>query len=45
MTTVRLEELTREQIKALAPHAVAVLPTASIEQHGPHLPGVTDPLR
>lgn len=44
MTTVRLEELTREQIKALAPHAVAVLPTASIEQHGPHLPVITDTL-
>ena len=42
--TVRLEELTREQIKAIAPNAVAVLPTASIEQHGPHLPVVTDTL-
>ena len=42
--TVRFEELTREQIRALAPHAVAILPTASIEQHGPHLPVVTDTL-
>jgi creatinine amidohydrolase len=42
--TVRLEELTREQIKTIAPNAVAVLPTASIEQHGPHLPVVTDTL-
>ncbi len=42
--TVLLEEMTREQIKAIAPHAVAVLPTASIEQHGPHLPVVTDTL-
>ncbi len=42
--TVRLEELTREQIKEIAPHAIAVLPTASIEQHGPHLPVVTDTL-
>lgn len=42
--TVRLEELTREQIKSIAPNAIAVLPTASIEQHGPHLPIVTDTL-
>lgn len=42
--TVRLEELTREQIRAIAPNAIAVLPTASIEQHGPHLPVVTDTL-
>lgn len=42
--TVLLEEMTRDQIKALAPNAVAVLPTASIEQHGPHLPVVTDTL-
>jgi creatinine amidohydrolase len=42
--TVRLEELTREQIRAMAPNAIAVLPTASIEQHGPHLPVVTDTL-
>ena len=42
--TVLLEEMTRDQIAALAPNAVAVLPTASIEQHGPHLPVVTDTL-
>src|SRR3954468_12341240 len=42
--TVRLEELTREQIRAMAPTTIAVLPTASIEQHGPHLPVVTDTL-
>ncbi|HXF63795.1 MAG TPA: creatininase family protein [Caldilineaceae bacterium] len=42
--TVLLEELTRDQIKAIAPTAIAVLPTASIEQHGPHLPVVTDTL-
>jgi len=42
--TVRLEELTREQIRAMAPNAIAILPTASIEQHGPHLPIVTDTL-
>lgn len=42
--TVLLEEMTREQIADLAPNAIAVLPTASIEQHGPHLPVVTDTL-
>jgi creatinine amidohydrolase len=42
--TVLLEEMTRNQIAALAPDAIAVLPTASIEQHGPHLPVVTDTL-
>lgn len=39
-----LQDLTREQIGAYAPAAVAVLPTASIEQHGPHLPVVVDTL-
>jgi creatinine amidohydrolase len=42
--TVLLAELTRDQIADLAPNAVAVLPTASIEQHGPHLPVITDTL-
>lgn len=37
-----LEELTREAIRELAPNATVVLPTAAIEQHGPHLPIVTD---
>ncbi len=41
---MRLEELTRDQIATYAPHAVVVLPTASIEQHGPHLPVVVDSL-
>ena len=40
--TVLLAELTREQIKAIAPNTVAVLPTAAVEQHGPHLPVLTD---
>lgn len=41
---MRLEELTRDQIATHAPHAAVVLPTASIEQHGPHLPVVVDTL-
>ena len=42
--TVLFNEMTRDQIKAMAPKAVAVLPTASTEQHGPHLPVCTDSL-
>ena len=40
--SVLLAELTREQIRRLAPEATVVLPTAAIEQHGPHLPTLTD---
>ena len=39
-----LAEMTREQIREIAPNAVAVLPTAAIEQHGPHMPIITDTL-
>lgn len=42
--TVLLAEMTREQIRQAAPNAIAVLPTASIEQHGPHAPVITDTL-
>ncbi len=42
--TVLLAEMTRDEIAQIAPKTVAVLPTASIEQHGPHLPVVTDTL-
>ncbi len=42
--TVLLAELTRDQIKTMAPGSIAVLPTAAIEQHGPHLPVLTDTL-
>ena len=42
--TVLFEEMTREQIKAVAPRAVAVMPTAATEQHGPHMAVGTDTL-
>ena len=36
------EELTRVQLREVAPSAVAVLPVGATEQHGPHLPSGTD---
>lgn len=39
---MRLADLTREEVRELAPNATIVLPTASTEQHGPHLPLSTD---
>ena len=42
--TVLFEEMTREQIKAVAPGAIAVLPTTATEQHGPHMAVGTDTL-
>ena len=39
---VLLEELTREEARALAPDALVVLPAGAVEQHGPHLPVGTD---
>ena len=42
--TVQLADLTRDQIKALAPETTVIWPTAAIEQHGPHLPIRTDTL-
>ncbi len=38
MAHLAFERLTRDEIGALAPSAVAILPTAAIEQHGPHNP-------
>ena len=40
--SILFEEMTREEIREVAPTATAVLPTAAIEQHGPHLPVCTD---
>ena len=42
--TVQMHEMTREQIKAIAPTAIAVLCTAATEQHGPHMAVGTDTL-
>lgn len=42
MSLRRFEELTREELGELAPRALLLLPVASIEQHGPHLPTITD---
>ncbi len=41
---VLLAEMTREQIRAIAPQTTVILPTTSTEQHGPHLPIMTDNL-
>jgi creatinine amidohydrolase len=35
-------DLTREQLRELAPQALAVVPLGAVEQHGPHLPVGTD---
>lgn len=42
MSVHRFEDLTREDLSTLAAQALLILPVASIEQHGPHLPTVTD---
>ncbi len=42
MARIDFERMTRDEIGALAPSSVAILPTASIEQHGPHCPVGTD---
>lgn len=43
MTEVRWERLTAPELRALAErNAVVVVPVASLEQHGPHLPVWTD---
>jgi len=42
MPMLRFEELTWTEVQALPPETVLVLPTGSMEQHGPHLPLGTD---
>jgi creatinine amidohydrolase len=42
--TVHMHEMTREQIKAVAPKGIGVLCTAATEQHGPHMAVGTDTL-
>jgi creatinine amidohydrolase len=37
MTVVRWADATREELRALLPEAVVVLPVGATEQHGPHL--------
>ncbi|WP_321475526.1 creatininase family protein [uncultured Paludibaculum sp.] len=39
---MKLSALTSPEIARLAPGAIAVLPVAAVEQHGPHLPVTTD---
>ena len=39
---VLFHELNREEARALVPQALVVLPVGSTEQHGPHLPVITD---
>ncbi|SVE01776.1 uncharacterized protein METZ01_LOCUS454630 [marine metagenome] len=42
--TVLFEEMTREQINAVAPGAIAVWPTTATQQRGPHMAVGTDTL-
>jgi creatinine amidohydrolase len=37
-----LEEMTREEVRQIAPQTLMVLPVGAVEQHGPHLPVGTD---
>ncbi len=39
-----LDEMTREELRDLAPDALVLLPVGATEQHGPHLPVGTDRL-
>lgn len=41
---VRLAELTRDELQARIPEATVVIPIGATEQHGPHLPLMTDHL-
>lgn len=39
---MHFEELTRDELRDVAPRSTVVVPVASTEQHGPHLPVCTD---
>ncbi len=39
---IRFDELTRDDLRRLAPDATAIVPLGSTEQHGPHLPVCVD---
>ena len=39
---LEMAQMTRDQVAHVAPNALALFPTASMEQHGPHLPICTD---
>jgi creatinine amidohydrolase len=41
---IRLAELTREELQRRLPEATVVMPIGATEQHGPHLPLMTDHL-
>lgn len=41
---LRLNEMTRDEIRAIAPETTLVLPITATEQHGPHLPVLVDHL-
>lgn len=42
LSRLLLNEITREEARAVAPQTLLVLPTGATEQHGPHLPVGTD---
>lgn len=44
MNSIHMRELTSEEIGLIAHERIFIQPTASIEQHGPHLPVGTDSL-
>ncbi len=41
-TPLLFNEMTRAEANAVAPNAIALLPTGATEQHGPHMPTGTD---
>ena len=41
---MKLAEMTWQDVAALSRDVVVLIPTGSLEQHGPHLPLITDSL-